>query len=91
MMNIYEMYEIQHRKRAEYWISQGRPDYAAGSISKAAKWQTKRREFEYAMSGPYPKKALDSLVDDYLRKMTEEFADEFARGLMWGIYAPASE
>lgn len=90
-MNIYEMYETQHRRRAEYWISQGRPDYAAGSIRKAAKWQNKKRAFDYAMNGPYPKKALDALVDDYLSKKTKEFADEFARGLIWGIYAPTSE
>lgn len=79
--SLYECYETQHRKRAEYWISQGRPDYAAGSIRKAYKWQTKRRAFEYAIYGPYPKKALDALVDDYLGRKTREFADDFARYL----------
>lgn len=91
MIDIYRQNEQRHRDKAEYWLQQGLPEYAAGSLRKAAKWQTHRRAFEYAMNGAYPKKALDSLVDDYLSKKTKEFADEFARGLIWGIYAPTSE
>lgn len=77
--SLYECYETKHRRRAEYWISQGRPDYAAGSIRKAAKWQTKRRAFEYEIYGPYPKNCIDSLMDewrkDHARKVAEQWND----------------
>lgn len=80
-MNIYEMYETKHRRRAEYWISQGRPDYAAGSIRKAAKWQTKRRAFEYAIYGPYPKNCIDSLMGDWQKEHARKVAYAYERAV----------
>lgn len=77
MINLFTLHEKRNRERAEYWISRGRPDYAKGSLQKAHKWQQKRREFEYAVYGAYPRTRLGELLDDYMRKAEQEFVANF--------------
>lgn len=83
-MDLYQLNEQHHRDRAEYWLEQGRPDYAQGSIRKAAKWQAKRREFDYAMNGAYPKNAMDDLIDQYMQARTRKVISVFASALFEG-------
>jgi hypothetical protein len=80
-MDLYQLNEHHHRDRAAYWLQQGRPDYAQGSIRKAAKWQDKRREFDYVMNGAYPKNAIDDLIDQYMKARTRKVISVFASAL----------
>lgn len=83
-MDIYQLNEQHHRVRAEYWLKNGRPDYAQGSLRKAAKWQARRCEFDYAFNGSYPKNVMDDLIDQYMqdrmRKVVSVFAEEILGG-----------
>lgn len=81
MMSFLQTNEDEHRSKAAYWMQNGRPDYAAGSIRKAAKWNEKRRVIDYQIHGPYPKKALEALMDEAMQKVSKEIADEFVYGL----------
>ncbi len=76
-MDIYQLNEKHHRDRAKYWLEQGRPDYAQGSIRKAEKWQQKRREFDYAMNGAYPKTAVDNLMDEWMKECERKIAKQW--------------
>lgn len=83
-MYIYQLNEQQHRDRASYWLKQGRPDYAQGSLKKAAKWQARRRDFDYVMNGAYPKNAMDDLIDQYMQARTRKVISVFASALFEG-------
>lgn len=86
MFDIYRQNEQRHRDKAEYWMRQGLPDYAAGSLRKAAKWQAKRRSFEYAMNGAYPKSCIESLMDSWMKDHAKKVADSYERavfGVTW--------
>lgn len=80
-MDIYQLNEQHHRVRAEYWLNNDRPDYAQGSLRKAAKWQARRREFEYMLTGPYPKTEMGSFMDEYLRLCEKKCAEAFVMAL----------
>lgn len=81
-MTLYQLNEQHHRDRAEYWLQQGRPDYSKGSIRKAHKWQTKRREFDYALNGAYPKTEMNKFMDDYISERSSKYANAFVSALM---------
>lgn len=77
MMDLFRLHEERNKKQAEYWIFRGRPDYAKGSLRKAHKWQQKRREFEYAVYGDYPRTRLGALLDEHVRKVENELGAAF--------------
>lgn len=76
-MELYQQHEQHHRDRSAYWLEKGRPDYAQGSLRKAAKWQTKRREFDYVMNGAYPKNAMDDFIDQYIQERAQRMVKKF--------------
>lgn len=80
-MDLYQLNEQHHRDRASYWLQQGRPDYAQGSLRKAAKWNAKRREFDYAMNGAYPQTEIEALMGDWMRMAEKKYADAFVMAL----------
>ncbi len=80
-MDLYQQHEQHHRDRAKYWLEQGRPDYAQGSIRKAEKWQQKRREFDYVLNGAYPKNAMDDLIDQYMQDRTRKVISVFSSAI----------
>jgi hypothetical protein len=81
MRSMYLHMEDRHRKRAEYWMAKGRPDYAKGSIRKAHKWAQRRREFDFQIYGAYPKTQLDTLLGDYLREMERKLSDSLKEAM----------
>lgn len=82
-MDIYQLNEQHHRDRAEYWLKNDRQDYAEGSLKKAAKWQARRREFEYAINGAYPKTEIDELIDRYVHDCTEKVVNDLAARMFY--------
>lgn len=83
-MDLYRMNEQRHRDKAEYWMRQGLTEYAAGSLRKAYKWQSKRRAFEYAMNGAYPKTVIQGMMDQWMSDRARKVADQYARIIFEG-------
>ncbi len=84
MIWVFADHEEEHRQKAEYWMLQGRPDYAAGSLRKAAKWNEKRRIIDFSFHGAYPKNALDSLVEDDIKRVDAELSKAFELAILRG-------
>jgi frataxin-like iron-binding protein CyaY len=79
----YQIMVERHEARAQYWLAQGRPDYAAGSLRKADKWRVKAREYDRMMNGLYPQ----TKFEDLLQRKIEEAAEKMAGKLelkIWG-------
>lgn len=62
-----------HENRAKYWMQQGKPDYAEGSLVKAAKWRDKQRALDLTINRAHPKSQADLLMD----KMFDAFANSY--------------
>ena len=66
-----------HEARAESWVAAGRPDYAAGSLRKAAKWRRRAREADQMFNGAFPKDRLGLLLDEKLAVVQRRMAADF--------------
>ena len=76
-MRLYEPMISHHEKRAEYWLSHGKPDYAEGSRKKAARWREKSRSADVSLYGHLPMDALHSLVYERIKKAEADLQKEF--------------
>lgn len=65
--NLHQSHIKHHEDRAQYWLSQGNPEYAAGSLAKAQRWRRKMREFDMFMNGPMPADRSWHIVHHYIR------------------------
>ena len=79
----YQRMVERHEARAQYWLSQGRPDYAAGSLRKAAKWRVKAREYDRMMNGLYPQTEFDVLMQKKIEEAAKKMVAKFERQV-WG-------
>ncbi len=70
-----------HEQREQYWLAQGKPDYAAGSARKAAKWRQKQRESDFFTNGYFPKSQLGELLDRKLKQIEDKLVSEFSTQL----------
>lgn len=75
---MFDKNSAMHRRKAEYWISKGLPEYAKGSMKKASKWQQKRREFDYCMNGSYPKTAIGAMMDEWMQERAKKVSNVMA-------------
>ena len=67
----------RHEAKARKWSAEGKPEYAAGSMRKAAKWRARDRERSMMLHGAYPKTELQSLIEDHISRVERSLAAEF--------------
>ena len=80
---LYQSHIELHEQRAREWASKGKPDYAAGSMKKAAKWKAKQAAWDGFMS-PQPRNELERLFMDKMKQAEADllglFEEEVFRG-----------
>lgn len=84
MSDLYADNIAHHEQRAAMWMAKGNPEYAAGSLAKAAKWRARSRQFDSAMFGFYPKTVVASLLDERLSASMASLAAQFEEVLFNG-------
>lgn len=87
MNGLFAPHIDRHEANAAKWNSQGKPDYAEGSLRKAAKWRRRQREFEMVVRGAFPKTGLDKLMDERLNAIEANITDGFDR-MLFGVLRP---
>ena len=83
-IKMYDGNIAHHEARAAYWLEQGKPDYAEGSIRKAAKWREKRRSVDQMMNGEFPKTELDLLLSERI-KAAEDRMTQGIQAVLYGM------
>lgn len=68
----------RHEERAKYWMDQGRPDFAQGSMLKAQRNRDAARRWDRALHGSYPKTAVAQVFEDFMSQKIKQVADEMA-------------
>jgi len=76
MLTFYATMVSRHTQKAREWEDKGKPDYAAGSYRKAAKWRNRARELDFSVYGPHPKTQIELLLDERLLNVMDEIAQD---------------
>lgn len=71
-----------HEHRAEYWLSQGRPDYAEGSMLKAQRWRQRLRELDVAFYGEFPMTPVEALFYEQYEKIGQQILDTLEKVML---------
>lgn len=74
----------RHEERAEYWLSMGKPDYASGSMRKAAKARQELREYDMWWNGPLPAHRDESLMCRHIRMAQESLLRAVEESILEG-------
>lgn len=79
----------RHEGRAAYWMDQGKPEYAAGSMRKAANWRRHYRAADMFWNGPLPPSPVQIFIKDRLHKrVLAAFEDTVLNGDESGLSLP---
>lgn len=81
----YTIHVKRNEERAEYWLSQGKPECAAGSLAKASKWRRKAREWDMFMNGPMPQSEERIFALEYVNAATKRMIDTVDDMLLGGL------
>lgn len=82
-MHLHDESIRYHEARAAMHLREGRPEYAKGSMRKAARWRQRKRALDLVLNGPLPEDPRD-LSKVTLRRMSEHFATELENAFLHG-------
>lgn len=74
MLTLFEHNAKRHDARAAMWRAQGKPDYAAGSERKAARWRKNGLELQQALCPAGQGGPLGDLLDELLARVSADLA-----------------
>jgi hypothetical protein len=74
--DVFESNIQHHEERVRYWMEQGKPDYAAGSKSKADRWRSKRDALNNALKPKLPDGPLFELLEAKLKEVERKLSEE---------------
>jgi len=81
MTSIYSENIEQHERKAALWLQNGRPDYAEGSMKKAARWRAKERQLSMLLYGVLPPSRMDALLGQHIRSIEARLVKEMNAAL----------